>query len=706
MSRPFCALCALLFYFATLLDGHAAQASRPAVHVVRSGDTLSKIALKYGATQSQVRQWNGLRSDRILAGQRLELWPANGQDGWYVVRRGDSLSRIAQRFDTTVAELRRLNGLKSSTIHPGQKLKLEPEQIEGGPHVIQPGDTLSEIALKYGTTIRRLKRLNRLGSDRIRVGDSLKVTDPIDEEEAPLEYVVRPGDTLSEIAQRFEVGLRLLRRLNGLQSDTIRPGKKLKLRPTSLEEGVHVVQQGETLSGIALKYGIPLKALRDLNGIEGSVILIGQKLRLRITPHATHIVERGDALWEIARAYGMEVEELQTLNGLSSDRIYPGQELKLGGQTADRYIVYTVERGDYLGQIARLHQMSMAELKQLNGLRGSVIHPGDKLKVRPLLGRAWLKPSEIDWDALRIALDGVAKIEMDNGPYYFKKPKSTRQKGKQYFEGHPTSPLQTYRQARKLWTSFESRVGKLGRLSNTLDGWHLVLDPGHGGLDPGAIASALDGNGKTLYVVEDEYVYDVAIRVYVLLRLHGARVSMTLLSPNHLIRQSNPPAQTFVNEKNEVYNSYEHNKSNRRGDWPSGGNLLTRVRIARNAFAKTPKGKRIFLSFHADIDPHAPEVPLVLYYESRKGKRRDLASRSFARTLLPALGAGARTRGQALGVLRDNPADVKLLLELRNMAYRDHVWALRFEQYRHRDAEKIVRGILDYARSRTMSAHR
>ena len=249
MSRSLCALCALLFYFGTLLDGHAAQVSHPVIHVVRSGDTLSGISLKYGATQAQVRQWNGLHSDRILAGQRLELWPENGENGWYVVRRGDSLSRIAQRFGATVAGLRRLNGLKSSTIHPGQKLRLQPEQIEGGPHVVRLGDTLSEIALKYGTTIRRLKALNRLGSDRIRVGDSLKVTDPIDEEEAPLEYAVRPGDTLSEIAQRFEVGLRLLRRLNGLQSDTIRPGQKLKLRPTSLEEGVHVVQQGETLSG-------------------------------------------------------------------------------------------------------------------------------------------------------------------------------------------------------------------------------------------------------------------------------------------------------------------------------------------------------------------------------------------------------------------------------------------------------------------------
>ena len=74
--------------------------------------------------------------------------------------------------------------------------------------------------------------------------------------------------------------------------------------------------------------------------------------------------------------------------------------------------------------------------------------------------------------------------------------------------------------------------------------------------------------------------------------------------------------------------------------------------------------------------------------------------------MIPAWGAGARRRGQSLGVLRDNPADFKVLFELRNMAYRDHVWALRFEQLRHRDAEKVVKGILDFVRSRSLSARR
>jgi LysM repeat protein/N-acetylmuramoyl-L-alanine amidase len=650
MLRPVYILAILLLCAASLA---AAERKGPLSHVVKRGDTLSGISARYRVSLDQVYRWNGLRGDAIRIGQRLKLWPPAKLGDWYRVQSGDNLSQIAARFSVSLHQLKALNQLKGNTIRPGQKLVLQAP--------------------------------------------------PARTEDEPRDYIVRPGDTLSAIALRYDVGLALLRQLNQLKGSAIQPGQKLRLRPSPLEEAVHMVQAGETLSAIALRYRVEVAALRRLNGVEGDRIFVGQKLRLKDASATVHIVERGDALWEIARAYGIDVDRLKELNGLSSNRIYPGQELKLSGASAARLATYTVQPGDYLGQIARLHQMSIAEIARLNQLQGTVIHPGDPLKVRPM---RWLELSAIDWDALQVNRAGVRKIAAGNGPYYFSRPRNPRQLRRTYYEGHPHSPRRTHRQAARLWRDFERKIENLGRLSNHLEGWHVVLDPGHGGLDPGAVVSTLDGNGETLYVVEDEYVFDIALRVYVLLRLHGAHATMTLLSPNHLIRHNERPTMTFVNEKNEVYNSAAHNKTDKRSDWPRGGNLSTRVRIAREAFAQAPRGHRIFLSFHADIDPKAPEVPLVLYYQSRDGRRLDHASRRFARALLPALGAGARIRGQGLGVLRNNPADVKVLIELRNMAYRDHVWALRFEQLRHRDAEKVVRGLLDYARNSTLSAHR
>ena len=675
--------------------------------MVSPGDTLSEIALRYHVSVKALRQWNGLRSDKIIKGQYLKIWTHPPKS--YVVRSGDTLSEIAIQFGLPVPLLRQLNDISNDRIYPGQRLRLRDsrEKRDGlETHMVREGDTLWRIARQYGVDVPDLRELNDLKNDVITPGTILRITDSSEEDSftaEDFEYVVKKGDRLWTIAQRFDVGVGLLRQLNHLRGNRIYPGQRLQLRPSSLDEPVHMVRPGETLSSIAYKYNVKVADLVELNDIDGEKILAGQKLRLKVTPAATHIVERGDALWEIARAYGIGVKELKRLNGLTSDRIYPGQELKLSGSQSEHLETYTVKKGDYLAGIARLHQMSVAELKGLNNLGGSVIHPGDKLKVKPLLSRSreWPIVSEINWGELMISLDGIRKIHADNGPYYYSKPRAVRQNNARYFEGPLQSPLRAYKQARKLWHAFEQEVTKLGRLSDTLEGWHFVLDPGHGGLDPGAVVKAMDGNGDRIYVVEDEYVYDIALRVCVLLRLHGAEVTMTLLSPNHVIRQSNPPTQTFVNEKNEVYNSDKLNRRNRWRNWPSGGqdgNLSSRVSIAHDVFRKVAKKRSIFLSFHADIDPDSPEAPLVLYYRSRKGHREDLSSREFARALLPALGAGAYARGQNLAVLRNNPAGIKVLLELRNLAYTDHVWALRFEELRHRDAEKVVKGILDYVR--------
>lgn len=622
----------------------------------------------------------------------------------YRVQSGDTLSEISRRFHVSTGSLQRLNNLSGDRIYPGQKLRLRPSlTADGRTCIVRRGDTLSDISRQYGLSVRSLKDINDLKSDTIYPGMKLIITEDSEEEEdTQFEYVVKKGDSLYSISRKFNVGLDLLRQLNNINGKNIYPGQRLQLKPTSLDEAAHVVRSGDTLSEIARKYNIKISTLKKLNGIRGSKILVGQKLRIKASQTGIHMVERGDALWEIAQAYGMSVDEIKKLNGLTTDQIYPGQELKLSIKKSETYDRYTVKSGDYLNSIARLHQMDLPELMKINNLRKSVIHPGEVLKVKPILrrGTEWVKISEINWETLINPRNNFKSIPAGNGPYYHTQPKASRQKHRNYFEGPILSPLNAYRKGSALLSALDRELTRVGRLSNDLEGWHFVLDPGHGGQDPGAIVKVSDGGGKSVYVVEDEYVYDMALRVYVLLRLHSAEVTMTLLSPNHLIRGSSPPARTFVNEKNEVYNSYEHNKSNNRKDWPNGGrngNLYTRVSVSKNAFKGVPQNRRIFLSFHADIDPNMPEAPLVLYYRSRRGSI-DTASRNFAKALLPALGAGAYVRGQNLGVLRNNPASLKVLLELRNLAYTDHAWAMRFEELRHRDAEKVVRGILEYVR--------
>ncbi len=698
----------IVFIGVSVFTSIKANGEESASYTVKRGDTLSDIAVVHRVSVEQLRRWNNIRGNKILIGQKLVLWPDSSSQV-YVVKSGDTLSEIALLSGVSLPSLRSLNRILSDRIYPGQKLKLRPDEKPKTTslyHVVKTGDTLWDIARSYDLSLSELQELNGLKSSVITPGMKLNVGEisgrPETDEE-PFEYVVKKGDSLSVIAQRYRVGLNLLRQLNHLKGDVILPGQALQLRPSSLDQAVHVVRAGENLSSIAVKYNMRLQELVRINGIEGSKILVGQKLRLKTTPAQVHIVERGDSLWEIARAYGMRVEDIKNLNGLTADEIYPGQELQLGGITPMILDIYTVKRGDYLGRIARLHQMSVSELKQLNDLRSSVIHPGQKLRVNPILRKSqeWSALSEMRLDKLMKPIKGLRKIPIDNGPYYGKSPTARSQESGSYYEGASQSLRRNYLQARKLWNAFDQAIDQMGRLSNDLNGWFFVLDPGHGGLDPGAVVEHIDDNGNRAYVVEDEYVYDVALRVYVLLRMHGAAATVTVLSPNHLIRGSDLIEYTFVNEKNEVYNCASYSRGSSLSRWPKGGrngNLSYRVEITKKALKTVPKSRSIFLSFHADIDHRSPEGPLVLYYENKRSRRVDAPSREFSRTILSALGAGAYARGQNLAVLRNNPARVKVLLELRNLAYADHAWALRFEELRQRDAEKVVQGILNYVR--------
>jgi LysM repeat protein/N-acetylmuramoyl-L-alanine amidase len=568
-------------------------------------------------------------------------------------------------------------------------------------HTVARGENLTVIARRYSVTVKELKEWNELEDDRLIVGQKLRI--PQQDREW---YVVSKGDNLSTIAKTFDTTISMLRQLNRLNGSRIYPGQRLRIVPAPVDEAVYIVKRGDTLTEIAQRFDSSIARLKEINGLDNDRIFIGQQLRLREADRTSHIVERGDALWEIARTYSMSLNELKRINDLAGDRIYPGQVLKItvpsdnGSNAASSRVQladYIVERGDNLHDIARLHQMSLRELQDLNRLSGSLIHPGQKLKVRPLLGSRTGDGGYIgslDWSKLNVSVPGVRTIQADNGPYFYAKPNEIRQPGKTYIEESKISPNVSYQHARKLFDAFEKQVEEMGRLDDALKDWHFVLDPGHGGIDPGAIIPAKDENEKPYYVVEDEYVYDLALRVYTLLKVHGADVTLTVLASNHLLRSNTPVSSTFVNDRNEVFNDADWNRHNRPSTWPKGGQfyLEKRVEIAKRAVEDTPADHQVFLSFHADNEKSFGNVTTLFYHQN--SRQIDRTSRDFALKLLPAMGAGSRTLGRNYGVLRNNPIKYKLLIEARNLAFDEHIWAIRYEKLRQRDAEKIVKALV------------
>ena len=143
-------------------------AQQATVHVVQWGENLTGIAAQYGVTVQALMAANGLTRDTIYAGQRLAIptGATAGTPAYHVVQWGENLSGIAARYGVTVAALMRANGLLSPDfIYAGQRLALPGgERATAAPlpvtYTVQPGDSLSGIAERFGLNTAALARLN------------------------------------------------------------------------------------------------------------------------------------------------------------------------------------------------------------------------------------------------------------------------------------------------------------------------------------------------------------------------------------------------------------------------------------------------------------------------------------------------------------------------------------------------------------------
>ena len=160
------------------------SSSRPSTYVVKRGDSLSKISANYNVTINALRRLNNLSKSTVYVGQKIKLpggtKVASSKPSIHTVKRGDTLSEIAAKYSIRLSELKRLNNLSKSTVYVGQKIKLSASANTKSQktqyHKVKRGDTLSEIAEKYNVSVKQLKRLNKLRSENIRLGQRLKIS--------------------------------------------------------------------------------------------------------------------------------------------------------------------------------------------------------------------------------------------------------------------------------------------------------------------------------------------------------------------------------------------------------------------------------------------------------------------------------------------------------------------------------------------------
>ena len=467
---------------------------------VKKGDTLASVSRNMGVPASVIRQLN---PGKLKTGKRLRLPAVKGSvppfkpmvptyqpdpapktsvtaaideleskvvgqkasmPSEYEVQKGDSLSRIAAKFDCSVKDIQKANGGadKVASLRVGQIIRLpsaewEAEEarkpVERRTHKVKSGETLSAIALKNGCTVNQLYAENG-GKDRLktlRVGQVLNL--PYTQAE------------LIEIEKRRQIRLKQAEEARKAAVSRARDTAD-SARETAWNTGVsmHEVQKGESLYVIARKYGTTVNALQQANGGADKLktLRVGQVIRLpegKAAPSVqpvqaaerpapvreaakavtsvptTHTVESGDTLSRIARKYGTTVRELQQANGGAGKvkTLRLGQKLNLPGAKAEKAPVsdaaaalselkaaqpkavasapkpapskavepkaapqsapkasagaaqpesYKIQPGDTIWRITHRFGMSEAEFKKLNpSVESSSIRVGDTIKI-------------------------------------------------------------------------------------------------------------------------------------------------------------------------------------------------------------------------------------------------------------------------------------------------------------------------------------
>ena len=301
-------------------------------HKVRRGETLAKIAGKYGVTSSSIKRANGLRRSSVKRGQSLKIVttqrvkvpieksdePTNDE---LLAANNAGTELDAEQTDTEEIEVAEP---APTTVKPAEqpKAKPEPKQKEQPKtkeqpkkrnhsddagiitkHTVRSGESLYKIATDNGITVDELKAANNLTNDAVKAGQTLVIpakgeaakhaaaTKP---EQKTSKYTVRKGDNLGKIAAKHGITVDQLKELNNLTDNNIMVGQSIVVpgdgeqateKPAKAERAkprttTHTVRSGETLGAIAEKYGTTVSAIKRASGIKSDRISIGQKLTI------------------------------------------------------------------------------------------------------------------------------------------------------------------------------------------------------------------------------------------------------------------------------------------------------------------------------------------------------------------------------------------------------------------------------------------
>ncbi len=405
-------------------------ASQPESYVVQSGDTLIGTANRFGLSVTQLATYNNLSSRAdLLRGQKLWLVPgkvtapattpaapstkptkSSAATKNYKVKPGDGLIALSRQFNVPTTTLATLNNIRTTdSLYVGQNLKVpanvdfttapttsnsvasstssstssnttasSSNSVATTSYKVKSGDTLIGIANSVGISPEELAAVNTNfdAKARLQRGQTIKVPvtkDLVDRQlnDKAVSYKVKSGDTLTGVAQRYNIGLGDLAAANNLKTNSnLILGRTITIPANGT---VSAPSTNSNTSNTSSKSNS--SAIAETNSSANTASSNGKKLGNT----ESYKVKSGDGLIALARQFGISVEDLAATNGLATNaQLQRGQTIKVPKAT----VSYTVGSGDNLIGLARKYGVSTKELADMNNIAvDTMLQRGQRLTV-------------------------------------------------------------------------------------------------------------------------------------------------------------------------------------------------------------------------------------------------------------------------------------------------------------------------------------